>query len=106
IEYKDFQCFSKVHTEVKTFNCDIKSAEWMPIENGRMVFVIIADRFLRNMVRAIVGTMLDIGYHKITITDFEQIIESKQRQRAGMSVDAKGLFLHKVSYAEGVLVPL
>lgn len=93
----DFECFSKVHTEVNTFNCKIFEANWKQINNG-FVFTIAADRFLRNMVRAIVGTMINIGLEKVSLHDFVQIIESKDRKKAGFSVPAHGLYLTKVEY--------
>ncbi len=98
LNHSDFECFSKVHTDVKNFNCKITKASWEIHENGMLVFTIRADRFLRNMVRAIVGTLLDIGYHKINIEKLEQILESKNRSEAGTSVAAQGLFLTKVGY--------
>lgn len=96
-KYIDFECFSKVHTDVNTFNCTIVEANWTQIEN-HLVFTISADRFLRNMVRAIVGTMINIGLEKITLTDFITILESKDRKKAGFSVPARGLYLTKVAY--------
>ncbi len=96
-DYSDFECFSKVHTEVNTFNCKIYEAFWQQ-ENSKIVFTISADRFLRNMVRAIVGTMINIGSGKITLQDFTKIIESKNRSEAGFSVPAHGLYLTKVEY--------
>jgi tRNA pseudouridine38-40 synthase len=95
--YIDFECFSKVHTDVNTFNCKIYEAHWQQIEN-RLVFTITADRFLRNMVRAIVGTMVNIGLEKVSLPDFIQIIKSKDRNKAGFSVPAHGLYLTKVEY--------
>lgn len=96
-EYQDFECFSKKHTDVHTFNCKIQEAHWQQ-NNDKLVFTISADRFLRNMVRAIVGTMVDIGLGKITTTDFRKIIESKNRSQAGFSVPAQGLYLTKIEY--------
>ena len=93
----DFECFSKVHTDVNTFNCKIYEANWKK-ENSRLVFTISADRFLRNMVRAIVGTMVNIGLEKIIVEDLTEIIESKDRSKAGFSVPAHGLYLTKVEY--------
>lgn len=96
--YIDFECFSKVHTDVNTFNCKIFEANWTKNDN-RLVFTISADRFLRNMVRAIVGTMVNIGLEKVSLQDFIQIIESKDRKKAGFSVPAHGLYLTKVEYS-------
>ena len=96
-KHNDFECFSKVNTDVNTFNCVIFDANWNQIDN-RIVFTISADRFLRNMVRAIVGTMINIGTGKINLADFEKIIESKNRSEAGFSVPAHGLYLTKIEY--------
>jgi tRNA pseudouridine38-40 synthase len=96
-EHTDFECFSKVNTDVNTFNCKIHEAHWLQIEN-KLVFTIAADRFLRNMVRAIVGTMINIGLEKITLADFKKIIASKDRNQAGFSVPAHGLYLTKIEY--------
>ena len=101
-EYKDFSCFSKSRTQVKTNLCTIMRADWEALENG-LVFTIKANRFLRNMVRAIVGTLIDIGKGKLTIEEFRAIIESKDRSAAGSSAPACGLYLMKVDYKEGVL---
>ena len=97
LEYEDFQAFSKVKTEVKTFNCTISKAIWVQ-EGNQLTFHITANRFLRNMVRAIVGTLVDVGKHKITNQDFREIILSKNRANAGLSVPAKGLFLTEINY--------
>lgn len=95
--HTDFECFSKVNTDVRTFNCIIFEAHWQQ-DGNKMVFTIVADRFLRNMVRAIVGTMLNIGTGKISLQDFEKIIDSKDRSNAGFSVPAHGLYLTKIEY--------
>lgn len=97
LEYTDFQTFSKVKTEVHTFNCNVTEAFWKQ-EGDLLIFYISANRFLRNMVRAIVGTLLDVGFGKISVNDFKKIIESKNRSNAGLSVPAKGLFLTKIKY--------
>ncbi len=96
-DYKDFQCFSKSNTDVKTYNCDIMKAEWA-FENNELHFVIKADRFLRNMVRAIVGTMINVGLGKIEVDDLHTIIKSKNRSEAGFSVPAHALYLTQVEY--------
>ncbi len=97
----DFQCFSKVNTQVNNYFCDIKTANWS--ENDRVLkFTVRADRFLRNMVRAIVGTMLDVGRGKLSVEQFQQIIESHDRGEAGYSVPAKGLTLTGVGYPEDI----
>ncbi len=97
LDFTDFQCFSKSNTDVFTYNCKITQAHWTK-ENNTLIFTITADRFLRNMVRAIVGTLVNIGLHKITKDDFVQIIESKSREKAGFSVPAQGLFLTQITY--------
>ena len=102
-EYKDFQCFSKTNTDVKTYNCDIKEAFWTKTEN-QLIFTITADRFLRNMVRAIVGTMVNIGLGKMKANDLHQIITSKNRSEAGFSVPAHGLYLVKIVYPESIKI--
>src|ERR1035437_4033930 len=94
---KDFSAFSKLHTQAKTNICKITKAEWKVVENG-FVFTIRADRFLRGMVRMIVGTMILVGKHKITLSDFKKIIDSKDCQNAGALVPACGLYLTKVEY--------
>jgi len=104
IKYTDFTSFSKTGTNVKTNNCKIMYAKWR-IENGVWVFTIKADRFLRNMVRAIVGTLLELGSGKIDVDDFKQIIESKNRGNAGWSVSAHGLALVKLEYPDWVFNP-
>ena len=95
--HTDFQCFSKVNTDVNTFDCTIFEAHWTQ-ENGKLIFTISANRFLRNMVRAIVGTLINIGLHKITLNDFDAIITSKNRDKAGFSVPAHGLYLTEIKY--------
>lgn len=97
LEYENFQSFSKVKTEVKTFNCTVTKAMWDQ-DGELLIFHISANRFLRNMVRAIVGTLVDVGSGKITIDDFRTIILSKNRSKAGLSVPAKGLFLTAIIY--------
>jgi tRNA pseudouridine38-40 synthase len=97
MDYIDFSCFSKSNTQVKTNNCKISRAEWVQTEQG-MVFHISADRFLRNMVRAIVGTLMMVGRKEIPPEAVKQIIESKNRSNAGMSVPACGLYLTEVKY--------
>ncbi len=100
-EYQDYSCFSKVKTDVKHNNCQIKRAFWE--QRGEFwVFTIQADRFLRNMVRAIVGTLIEVGWGKLDEAGFRRIIESKNRCEAGTSVWAKGLFLTDVTYPAGI----
>jgi tRNA pseudouridine38-40 synthase len=95
----DFQCFTKVKTQVNSFVCDVQFASWSE-QDQFLKFTIRADRFLRNMVRAIVGTLLDVGYGKLTSEDFRKIIESHNRSEAGFSVPAKGLILTDVVYPD------
>ena len=99
MEYTDFTSFSKLHTDVKTNNCRIIEAEWTAHDDG-YDFTITADRFLRNMVRSIVGTMIEIGSGKMQPEEFRAVIEAKDRSRAGMSAPAKGLFLVDVGYGD------
>ncbi|MFH0866428.1 MAG: tRNA pseudouridine(38-40) synthase TruA [Bacteroidota bacterium] len=102
-EYSDFSCFAKLHSDVKTNHCKIMQAEWKE-ENSMLVFTIKADRFLRNMVRAIVGTIVDIGKGKISIEKFRKIIESNNRSEAGYSVPAQGLFLEEIKYPDSIFI--
>jgi tRNA pseudouridine38-40 synthase len=97
LEYEDFQTFSKVKTDVYTYNCTLTEAVWKQ-EGNQLTFYISSNRFLRNMVRAIVGTLLDVGLGKVSIEGFRKIIESKNRSNAGLSVPAKGLFLTQIKY--------
>ena len=97
LSYTDFTSFSKLHTDVATNNCRITHARWEQ-ENGQWVFTITADRFLRNMVRAIVGTLVDVGRGKITVDEFCRIIEKKDRCSAGTSMPGNALFLWHVAY--------
>jgi tRNA pseudouridine38-40 synthase len=102
LNHTDFQCFSKVNTDVNTFDCTIFEAHWTPgadkQNNQNLIFTITANRFLRNMVRAIVGTLVQVGLYKITLEDFNNIIASKNRSNAGFSVPAHGLYLTKIDY--------
>lgn len=102
--YIDFTSFSKLHTDVKTNNCRIMEARWTETEPGEFVFVIKADRFLRNMVRAIVGTLLLVGRRRITIDDMCRIIEGKDRCKAGDSAPANALFLEDIEYPEDIFI--
>ena len=101
--HDDFTSFSKLHSAAKTNICRIYSAEWSESEN-RLVFTIKADRFLRNMVRAIVGTMVNVGFGKIDLKGFEEIILAKDRCKAGKSAPAKGLFLVDIEYPEEIFI--
>ena len=115
LETKDFTSFAKLHSDVKTNICEVSEAEWKPIRedieaikfigdpgNG-IVFTISADRFLRNMVRAIVGTLVDVGRRKISVNTFKTIIESKDRCRAGTSMPPEALYLWNIIYPDSVI---
>lgn len=101
LNYQDFQCFSRSNTDVKTYHCSVKKAVWRE-EDNQLVFTIAADRFLRNMVRAIVGTLLDVGFGKTSLAEFHEIIRKKDRVNAGSSAPANGLYLTKVLYPEEI----
>jgi tRNA pseudouridine38-40 synthase len=98
MEYEDFESFSKTGTDVNTFLCKIDYAKWIETEEGYWIFTIRADRFLRNMVRAIVGTLLEVGRGQMSLDELRKVIESKNRSNAGWSVPGKGLFLTKIDY--------
>lgn len=98
---QDFTSFSKVHTETFTNNCTITKAVWEK-EGDIFVFTISANRFLRNMVRSVVGTFLDVGSGKINVSDIKNIIDKKDRSEAGVSVPAKALFLTQICYPENI----
>ncbi len=100
----DFTSFSKLHTDTKTNDCHVTEAGWEMLPDGRWVFTITADRFLRNMVRAIVGTLMEVGRGKLTVDGFQGIIDSKDRCSAGDSAPAQGLFLHKIVYPDNLFV--
>ncbi len=99
-DYTDFTSFSKLHTDVKTNNCKIMHATWTRVDDVTWVFTIQADRFLRNMVRAIVGTLLEVGRGKLSVEGFRRVIEQKDRCQAGTSVPGNALFLVDVAYPE------
>ncbi|KRO55502.1 MAG: pseudouridine synthase [Cryomorphaceae bacterium BACL11 MAG-121001-bin54] len=94
---QDFTSFSKVNTQTFTNNCDVMFAKW-ELVNNKIIFTIKADRFLRNMVRAIVGTLLDVGFGKIIAADVAKIIAAKDRSKSGVSVPAHALFITEVKY--------
>lgn len=102
LKHIDFQSFSKYKTEVNHFECTISEAKWQ-IESELLVFHISANRFLRGMVRAIVGTMLKVGEGNISVSEFEQIILKKDRIYAKAAAPPEGLFLTKVRYPDGLL---
>ena len=99
-DYTDFTSFSKLHTDVKTNNCRIMHAAWTQVDEVTWVFTIRADRFLRNMVRAVVGTLLEVGRGKLSVEGFRRVIEQKDRCKAGTSVPGNALFLVDISYSE------
>lgn len=98
MEYKDFACFCKSHTDVKTTLCDVVEAGWVKTGDSEWFFVIKANRFLRNMVRAVVGTLVEVGRHRMTLEQFRSVIEGKSRCQAGESMPANALFLEKIEY--------
>jgi tRNA pseudouridine38-40 synthase len=99
----DYECFSKVNTDVRHFLSDIKNAAWKE-EGEKLIFTITANRFLRGMVRAVVGTLLEVGTGKITISDYQEIIRSKDRKKAGANVPAHGLYLMGVKYRPEIFI--
>ena len=101
-DYTNFKCFSKSRTDVKTYNCSITEAFWEQSKD-ELIFHISADRFLRNMVRAIVGTLLDIGLGKNSVEYLKEILKSEDRSMAGTSVPAHGLYLTKIEYPKTAL---
>lgn len=101
LEYDDFTSFSKVHTQTATNNCKVMVSFWIH-DGDQLIFCIKADRFLRNMVRAIVGTLLDVGNKKISLQNLRSIVEQKNRMAAGTSVPAKGLFLEDIEYPDRI----
>ncbi|MCF6280296.1 MAG: tRNA pseudouridine(38-40) synthase TruA [Flavobacteriaceae bacterium] len=101
LNHDDFKCFSK-STDVNTYICDVTFAEWKRTDN-LLTFHISANRFLRNMIRAIVGTLIDVGMSKVSIEDFKKIMDSRSRSEAGFSVPARGLFLTHIEYPESIL---
>lgn len=101
LTHKNFKCFCRSGSDVKTYTCDVSRAVWTS-SNNVMVFEIAADRFLRNMVRAVVGTLLDVGFGRTTMEQFRQILQSEDRSQAGASVPAHGLYLYRIIYPEEI----
>lgn len=99
----DFQCFSKVKTDVNHFICEVKKAQWL-LKNHELTFTISANRFLRGMVRAIVGTLLDVGTGKLSQKEFVAVLHSKDRRKAGANVPAQGLYLERVKYPSRIFL--
>lgn len=102
--YKDFTSFSKLHTDAKTNFCDVSSARWVKLNETEWRFEITANRFLRNMVRAIVGTLFDVGYGRLDLDGFRRVIEGKDRCIAGSSVPAHALFLENIVYPDSLFI--
>jgi len=100
-QHRDFKCFSRSRTDVKTYDCAVAEAGWIR-EGESWIFQIRANRFLRNMVRAVVGTLLEVGKGHMDLQGFQVVLDSRDRSRAGASVKAKGLFLTKVEYPEEI----
>ena len=103
MEYEDFESFSRSQTDVQTYLCNLSHAQWQ-LKTESLVFTITANRFLRNMVRAIVGTLLPIGLGKTSVESIRTVIEGKDRGAAGPSAPAKGLYLTEVSYPENIII--
>ncbi len=104
LQFTDFTSFSKLHTDTFTNNCTVTQAQWIQSKDDELIFTITADRFLRNMVRAIVGTLLWVGKEKITVDEFKTIIQAENRNLAGPSAPAEGLFLQKITYPESIFI--
>ena len=105
LDYKDFEAFSRVKTDVKNFRCDLSYARWIP-DGPLYRFNIRSDRFLRGMVRTLVGTLVDLSFGKISLDQFRKIIVRKDRRQAGPAAPAHGLYLLKVEYPVDLLVKL
>ncbi|MBQ0057291.1 MAG: tRNA pseudouridine(38-40) synthase TruA [Bacteroidales bacterium] len=102
--YRDFTSFAKLHSDTKTNICNVMEAYWQQPEPDTYVFTIKADRFLRNMVRAVVGTLVLVGRHKLTVKEFAEVIERKDRCTAGDSMAAQGLFLEDIEYPNDIFI--
>jgi tRNA pseudouridine38-40 synthase len=100
----DFTSFSKLNTQTKTNNCAVTQAEWVKLNDAEFVFKITANRFLHNMVRSIVGTLLQIGKEKMTLEEFKIVIANKNRSDAGMSVPAHALYLSRIQYPSTIFI--
>ena len=98
LDYEEFGAFCKSHADVKTMRCHVTKAEWQPLSDGQWRFVITANRFLRNMVRAVVGTLVEVGRGRLTLDDFRRVVEGQRRTEAGESMPAHALFLEKIEY--------
>jgi len=98
LEYDDFGAFCKSHTDVKTTLCKVTKAGWRQLAPGQWLFEITANRFLRNMVRAVVGTLVEVGRRRLSISDFQRVVEGKRRSDAGESMPGHALFLERIEY--------
>ena len=98
LKHKDFACFCKSHTDVKTTLCDVTEAQWVKTGENDWYFRIAANRFLRNMVRAVVGTLVEVGRHRMTLQQFQDVLDAKSRTQAGESMPGHALFLENVRY--------
>ena len=105
MQYDDFGAFCKSHTDVKTTLCKVTKAEWHQTSATTWYFEITANRFLRNMVRAVVGTLIEVGRHRLTIDEFRRVIEGKCRSDAGESMPANALFLERIDYGAPLSFP-
>ena len=99
--WQNFECFSKVHTEVNNFGCEIFEIDWVRNDDG-FLFIVKANRFLRGMIRAMVGTLLDVGTGKTTLEELAIILKSNDRKLAGRAVPANGLFLERIIYPDSI----
>ena len=104
MDYTDFTSFSRLHTDVKTNNCHITEARWECLDDGDLRFVITADRFLRNMVRAVVGTLVEVGRGRMDVPSFRRVIEARDRCAAGQSAPGNALFLTDVTYPDEIFL--
>ncbi len=100
LAHSDFAAFCKSHTDVKTTLCRVTCAQWQQMDEHRWRFVITANRFLRNMVRAVVGTLIEVGRHRMTIDDFQRVLDGRKRTAAGESMPANALFLYDIEYPD------
>jgi tRNA pseudouridine38-40 synthase len=105
LQYTDFTSFAKRNSQVKTFICAVRESRWF-VENDCLVYQVEANRFLRGMVRGLVGTMLQVGRGKVTLAEFEEIIRTKDNRHADFSVPGHGLFLFRVYFSDSILSPL
>lgn len=103
LTHTDYEAFSRTHTDVKTFECEVTKAIWKQ-EGDRLWFEVKANRFLRNMVRAMVGTLVEVGRGRCSLTEFKEILDSKDRTKAGASAPAHGLFLYEVEYPKNIFI--